>query len=436
MAHGVPGRGGGDPFPLEPLPHPVDLLAGRAAGAAARRRGRPPPARRPRQGRARGLPPGHPQPRRPGGAAAGLRRADPGRAPRARLVLLLGVAVHPVRAVGLPAHGARAAHRAGPRDRLLAREAGPGRGEPVRRRGHQRPLAAHGAGDRDRPPPRGGHPGPGGAGGLAPLRSTTSWRGAGRDRGRPDRRVGRRDRAPAHRGARRPRRLPGGVAAVVAVGDLARAAARGPRGLRPRPRPADAPAPGARGPVRHPVPRLGRGALRPAAPARPRRPAGAGRHRDRGRRRPRRARRRLRAQRVRRAGAALRGAVLRARAGRPGRARSDRRGVRGAGRRAARLPAGRLEDEPHGERRPVAARGLPPGLGRAARAGTGAGAGRVLLRPHQPAGRAPGPARAHGAGGPAQPVGLRSPRRSSQAATARAAARPARVAPIVLADGP
>ena len=54
--------------------------------------------------------------------------------------------------------------------------------------------------------------------------------------------------------------------------------------VRPRPRPADAAAAVAGGPLRHPLPRLGGGAVRPAAPARPRRAAGPRRLRHRRRR--------------------------------------------------------------------------------------------------------------------------------------------------------
>ena len=72
------------------------------------------------------------------------------------------------------------------------------------------------------------------------------------------------------------------------------AAARRPRRLRPRPGPPDAAAAVAGGPVRHPVPRLGRGPVRPAGAARPRRPAGPRRRRRRRRRRARRAHRPLR----------------------------------------------------------------------------------------------------------------------------------------------
>ena len=73
-----------------------------------------------------------------------------------------------------------------------------------------------------------------------------------------------------------------------------------------------------------------------------------------------------------------RGAV-RAGAGRAGRAWPDRCRVR----RGRRLPARRLEDQPHGHRRPAPARDLPAGLGRAARPTPRGGARSVLLRPHR-----------------------------------------------------
>ena len=66
--------------------------------------------------------------------------------------------------------------------------------------------------------------------------------------------------------------------------------------LRPRPGPADA-APAVAGrPLRHPLPRVGRGTVRPAGPLRPRRAARPGRRRHRLRRRPRRADRDVRAR--------------------------------------------------------------------------------------------------------------------------------------------
>ena len=52
----VPGRRLRDAVPVQPVAHPVDLLAGRAAGPAARRRPRPAAAGGLRQGRARRLP--------------------------------------------------------------------------------------------------------------------------------------------------------------------------------------------------------------------------------------------------------------------------------------------------------------------------------------------------------------------------------------------
>ena len=87
------------------------------------------------------------------------------------------------------------------------------------------------------------------------------------------------------------------------LGDVAGPAARRPRGVRPRPGQADAAAAVTRGPFRHPLPRLGRGPLRAAAPARPRRAARPRRLRDRRRLRPARAGQALRERPVRRPGA-------------------------------------------------------------------------------------------------------------------------------------
>ena len=100
------------------------------------------------------------------------------------------------------------------------------------------------------------------------------------------RRVGRRARPAARRGGgghgRRGRRTP----AAVAVGHRGGPAPRRPRRVRPRPRAPDAaPALGLR-PLRHPLPRLGRGPLRPAGPHRPRRAARARGRGDRRRQRP------------------------------------------------------------------------------------------------------------------------------------------------------
>ncbi len=80
----LPGGRGRGPVPLHPVAHALDVLAGGAARTAARRRRRPAPARRPRQGRPRRLPARHPCPRRPRGAAARLRRRHPRRAPARR----------------------------------------------------------------------------------------------------------------------------------------------------------------------------------------------------------------------------------------------------------------------------------------------------------------------------------------------------------------
>ena len=104
--------------------------------------------------------------------------------------------------------------------------------------------------------------------------------GAGRrprhDRGGPGRRVGRRARPAARRGPARPQpRHRASRCPSQPVRDRARPAPRRPRDVRPRAGPADAAAAVVGGPVRHPLPRLGRGAVRPAGPLRLRRPARA-----------------------------------------------------------------------------------------------------------------------------------------------------------------
>ncbi len=160
-------------------------------------------------------------------------------------------------------------------------------------------------------------------------------------RGRARRRLGPRARPPGRRGSGRPRPRGGGAAAHVALGDRGVPAAHRARGVRPRAGPADAAAAVAGGPVRHPLPCVGRGAVRPAGPVRPRRAARTGRRGDRLRRRPRGADRHLRARTVRRPRAARGRGAVRPRARRAGGARPDRRGVR---RSRWPLPRGRLED--------------------------------------------------------------------------------------------
>ena len=162
-----------------------------------------------------------------------------------------------------------------------------------------------------------------------------------------------------------------------------------PDGVRARAGPADAAAAVAGRAVRHPLPRVGRGAVRPAGPLRPRRAARPGRRRHRLRRRPRRADRDVRARAVRRPRAARRRGAVRARPRRPGGARPDRRRVRRTGRR---LPRRRLEDQPQGRRRRAAAGALPARLGRARRRAGRQGPGGVLLRAQRADRRARRPA--------------------------------------------
>ena len=159
--------------------------------------------------------------------------------------------------------------------------------------------------------------------------------------------------------------------------------------LRPRPGPADAPAAVAGRTVRHALPRVGRGAVRPAGPLRPRRAARPGGRGHRLRRRPRRADRDVRARTVRRPGTARRRGAVRARPRRPGGARPDRRRVRRTGRR---LPRRGLEDESQGRRRRAAAGPLPARLGGARRRPARPGAGGVLLRAQRADRRARRPA--------------------------------------------
>ena len=165
----------------------------------------------------------------------------------------------------------------------LARQAGQGRPQPVRRR---RPVPAV-AGDRARAarPRCGSRPRERGARG----RPDGGRRRPRHGRGGPGRRLGRRARPAGRRGPRP-------TAPTSIDVPAADAACRPPRSsrlrddpeafarelARPMPRPAVAGRP-----VRHPLPRLGRGAVRPAGPLRPRRPARPGRRRHRRRRRPR-----------------------------------------------------------------------------------------------------------------------------------------------------
>ena len=232
-------------------------------------------------------------------------------------------------------------------------------------------------------------------------------RGPRHARGGRGRRLGHRARPAARRGPSRPRHPPRGAAAQQPVRHRRRPAPRGPGRLRARAGPAHAAAAVVGGPLRHPLPRLGRGALRPAGPLRRRRPPRSRRRRHRGRGRPQGPRGRLRGGAVRLPGAAPGGGAVLAGARRPGGARAHRRGLP-RGRRH--LPARGLEDQPQRRRRRAAARPLPAGLGRAARPGARGGAHGVLLRAHRPGRRAHGPARSRRprgdpAGGCARSVG-------------------------------
>ena len=175
--------------------------------------------------------------------------------------------------------------------------------------------------------------------------------------------------------------LPTSLSATALV-----AAARRPRDVRPRAGPADAAAAVAGRPVRHPLPRLGRGAVRPAGPLRPRRAARPGRRRHRLRRRPRRADRDLRAR-------------ARSPTGRrtPSRRRSRwsstaRWCAAGSTRSTPRTADGFLvvdwKTSRTRRRRRAPARALPAGLGRAGRRAARAGARGVLLRAQRPGRRA------------------------------------------------
>ena len=116
---------------------------------------------------------------------------------------------------------------------------------------------------------RGGRPG-------EPDLDGTARRRPRHDRGRAGRRLGRGARAAAHRGAARPYGRGRGAAAEQPVRHGAGAAARRPRAVRPRAGEADA-APAVTGrTLRHPVPRLGGGTLRPAVAAGPGRPSRPG----------------------------------------------------------------------------------------------------------------------------------------------------------------
>ena len=178
----------------------------------------------------------------------------------------------------------------GRRARAVARPPGGGHPQPA----PGRPAVDRLAGDRPAPPSTS-------AGSVAAelVRAEMADPSARRGAARPGRDlagggVGRRARPAARRGPGRARRPCRRTAAEQPVGHRRRPAARRPRAVRPRPGPADAATAVAGRPLRHPLPRLGRGALRPAVAARPRRPARARRPRHRRRGRPARADRALR----------------------------------------------------------------------------------------------------------------------------------------------
>ena len=214
-----------------------------------------------------------------------------------------------------------------------------------------------------------------------------------------------------------PRPVAGGrrTPAVQPVRDRAGPAARRPRRLRRRPGPADAAAAVAGGALRHPVPRLGREPLRPAATCstpttcRAARDAGIDDDAD-----------------LQELIAAVRGRAVRRPACRtPSRRRSrwcsPARSCAAASTRSTptarrrRLAGRRLEDQPRADRRPAAARALPAGLGRAARRAARAGAGAVLLRAHRRPRRARRPPRPRCAG-----AGVRVRRPQSRSAAVSA----------------
>ena len=183
-------------------------------------------------------------------------------------LLRLGPARDALRAVGLPARGARPARRLGPAGRALAGEAARQDAQPQRRR---RPVAAvAGPGPR-----RGGATAPRRGRARALRRPDGTRRGARHGRGRAGRGVGRRPRPAPRRGAGRARDDRRAAAAQQPVGHLGGAAARRPRRVRPRAGPPDAAPAGPGRPLRHRVPRLGRGALRAAGAHRARRAARA-----------------------------------------------------------------------------------------------------------------------------------------------------------------
>ena len=264
---GVRGGRVRDPVPLQPVTHPVDVVALGAARAAARRRRRPAPAGRLGQARARRLPRGHPGARPARGAPARLRRVHPRRAPAVGLLLPLEPARDTVRPLGLPAVLAEPG-AAGEVEVDLAGQAGEGRAEPLRRAGPLEALAGHAAIGREASAAARG----GSAWCARPTRrlptGTSTW----------SRLPGSATGTPSSTGCwPRPGADRSGVVDVPLPSSLsATALARlrdDPGRVRPRAGQADA-SPAVPGrPLRHPVPRLGRGAVRAAVPARPRRPS-------------------------------------------------------------------------------------------------------------------------------------------------------------------
>ena len=311
-------RGVRGPVPLQPLAHPVDLVAVGAAGTAARRRRRPAAARRATT-RPRSTPTApRPRPTTPRRSCGWATSRSPGRPTCCRC---------------RPTAGGRAPRRSAPRPtRSSCASCSPSGASPSRPGATSRPRASptptppstrRGRGRRPRPAPR-PRCGSTAAGpwcrradpARAPTTTSTSSR---RPRSREwDAEI---ERLLAE--ARRDR---GAVVEVPLPSSLSATSLARLRDdaddVRARPGPADAAPAVGRGAVRHPLPRLGRGPLRPARAARHRR---AVRPRRRRRRRRRRAAELVElfekgefADRVplrRRAG-------VRARARRPGRARA------------------------------------------------------------------------------------------------------------------
>ena len=195
------------------------------------------------------------------------------RAPARGLGMVLGPAPQErPRPVGVPRPDAGGHGLLGRRAASLARLRRQGRDQPVRRPlagPALADLASHGGGGAPaaRRPTGCGRPR---STSPTPWRtcwcSTRSGSGTRRSPGCSTRRLatGPRDRGPT---------------AAEPVGHVAGPAARRPRGVRPRPGPADAATAVARSPVRHPLPCVGRDAVRSAGAARSRRAAGPGRRR-------------------------------------------------------------------------------------------------------------------------------------------------------------